>query len=68
LRINSNQHQRPGYLIADEAYNYLNWIHNFYGSPSKFPLPDEVRRKFTSKPAISYKEFVDFIEPYYRGY
>ena len=66
LGIYSNHHSRPGYLNTNEAYSYLNWIHTYYGNPKRPPKPEEIHRRLSSKPWMTYKEFIDFIEPYYR--
>lgn len=67
LGIHSNRHRNPGFLSFEESYSYFNWIHNYYGNPNRLPRPKEKLQKlFITKIWLSYKEFVDFIEPYYR--
>jgi hypothetical protein len=67
LGIHSNQHKRPGFLSIEEAFSYLNWIHRYYGHGHRQPPTQaNVQQKFSSKIWLSYKDFIGFIEPYYR--
>ena len=67
LGIHSNQHKKAGFLRIEEAFSYLNWIHSFYGRENRQPPTlEKVQKKFSSKSLLSYKDFISFIEPYYR--